>query len=328
MPASTSEQAMGARRRAPIVARTSRILLHALLVSAVVSMITFVLVRLTPGDPVLLILGEQATPESVARLREQLGLNGSLPEQFVTYIGGLLRGDFGTSISYRVPVTDLIFKAMPVTLGLMGMTALLAVVFSIPLAVYLARRPTGIFSKIYTVWGATAIAAPAFFVGLLALLVFGLWWRIAPVAGIGDSFLDAIGHLWLPAAVICVSLVPVVVRVLRASILATTDEEFVEAAIVRGVSPLTFTIRYLLRPSIAPTVSLLSYLIASMFAAAVVIELVFGLPGVGALLVKAVSSRDYPVVQGVTLIAGVLVVLVTTLADIVSAAIDPRTRAA
>lgn len=325
MRANTKADTMGARR-APIVSRSLKILLHAVLVSLVVSIITFLLVRLTPGDPVLLLLGEQATPEAVERLREQLGLNGSVPEQFVNYMAGLLRGDLGVSISYRVPVGDLIARAMPVTLGLMGMTALFAVVLSIPTAVYLARRPDGILSRVYTVWSAAAIAAPAFFVGLLALLVFGLWWRIAPIAGIGDNIFEAIGHLWLPAAVICVSLVPVVVRVLRASILATADEEFVEAAIVRGVSPTVFTIRYLLRPSIAPTVSLLSYLIASMFASAVVIELVFGLPGVGALLVKAVSSRDYPIVQGVTLIAGVLVVLVTTIADIVSTAIDPRTR--
>jgi peptide/nickel transport system permease protein len=309
----------------PAARRALTILAHALTVSVTVTIIAFALMRLTPGDPVLILLGEQATPEAAASLRETLGLSGTILEQFQRYIGGIFRGDLGQSISYNVPVTDLIVKGMPVTLALMAVTTAIAVTLTIPIAVYGALHPSGWFNRLFMTGSSLLVSTPSFFLGLLAILLFSFGLQIAPVAGIGDGFLDVLAHLWLPAIVICGSLVPVMARVLRSSILSTMREEFVEVAIVRGVDRGRFIGRYLLRPSIAPTISLLSYIVASMFAAAVVIELVFNLPGVGSLLVTAVNSRDYPVVQGVTLVSGILVVVIKTIGDLITGLIDPRT---
>jgi peptide/nickel transport system permease protein len=144
------------------------------------------------------------------------------------------------------------------------------------------------------------------------------------VAGIVGNLPGAIKYLWLPSLVICLALVPILTRVLAASISNTLREEFVEVAIVRGVRGRAFAWRYLIRPSIAPTLSLLSYIIGSLFASAVVVELVFNLPGTGTLLVGAVAGRDYPLVQGIVLFSGIFVVIVGTIADIVTVKIDPR----
>jgi peptide/nickel transport system permease protein len=158
----------------------------------------------------------------------------------------------------------------------------------------------------------------------MALLIFAVWLKIAPVAGIVGTLPGAITHLWLPSAVIAATLVPVLARVLTASVITTLREEFVEVAIVRGVRGRRFSWRYLIRPSIAPTLSLLAYIVGVLFASAVVVELVFNLPGVGTLLVNAVAGRDYPLVQGIVLLSGVFVVLVSTIGDLITTRIDPR----
>jgi peptide/nickel transport system permease protein len=200
----------------------------------------------------------------------------------------------------------------------------MTVLFAIPISVYVALHPRGRFASLFLLGSSFFVSMPAFFIGLLALLIAAVWLKIAPVAGIVGSLPQAISYLWLPALVISLSLVPILARVLAASISSTIREEFVEVAIVRGVRGRTFAWRYLLRPSIAPTLSLLSYIVGTLFASAVVVELVFNLPGTGTLLVNAVAGRDYPLVQGIVLISGVFVVLVSTIADIITYKIDPR----
>lgn len=306
--------------RSPIL----RILGRSFLVAVAVMLVAFSLMRLSPGDPVVVLLGDQATEENIAHMREQLGLNGSYPEQLITYVSGLVKGDMGESVVFGVPVTTLIAQAMPVTLQLMLVSILLTVFAAVPIAVYVALHPHGRIASLFLIGSSFSVSMPNFFVGLLALLVAAVWLKIAPVAGIVGNLPEAIQYLWLPSLVICLALVPILARVLAASITNTLREEFVEVAIVRGVRGRTFAWRYLIRPSIAPTLSLLSYIIGSLFASAVVIELVFNLPGTGTLLVGAVAGRDYPLVQGIVLFSGVFVVLVGTIADIVTVRIDPR----
>ena len=310
----------GISTRSPVL----RILVRSLAVASAVMLLSFSLMRLAPGDPVSTLLGENATLESVARMRELLGLNGSYPEQLVTYLSGIAHGNLGDSVVFGVPVTALIGQAMPVTLQLMLVSILLTVFVAVPLAVYVALHPTGRMASIFLVGSSFFVSMPVFFVGLLALLVAAVWLKIAPVAGMVGNLPGAIQYLWLPSLVICLALVPILTRVLVASITDTLREEFVEVAIVRGVSGRTFAWRYLIRPSIAPTLSLLSYIIGSLFASTVVIELVFDLPGTGTLLVGAVGARDYPLVQGIVLFSGVFVVVVGTIADIITIKIDPR----
>jgi peptide/nickel transport system permease protein len=311
---------LGVVARSPVV----RILVRGFLVALSVVIVSFSLMRLAPGDPVTVLLGDQATDASIAHMRELLGLNGSFPEQLVNYLGMLAHGSMGQSVSFGVPVTDLIGAVMPVTLQLMFVSITMTVIVAVPVAVYVALHPNGRVASAFLVVASFFVSMPVFFVGLLALLIAAVWLKIAPVAGMVGNLPGAINYLWLPSVVICLALFPIFARVLAASITSTLGEEFVEVAIVRGVRGRTFAWRYLLRPSIAPTLSLLSYIVGSLFASAVVIELVFNLPGTGTLLVTAVSGRDYPVVQGIVLFSGVFVVLVGTVADLITVWIDPR----
>jgi peptide/nickel transport system permease protein len=310
----------GSPTRSPIL----RIIGRAFLVSIAVMLVSFTLIRLSPGDPVTVLLGENATDEAIASMREQLGLTGTFPEQLGRYLGGLARGDLGRSIVFSTPVTTLIAQAMPVTLSLMLVTISLTLLFAVPIAVYVGQHPRGKIASIFLVSSTFFLSSPSFFVGLMALLIFAVWLDIAPVAGIQGTLPGAITYLWLPSLVICATLVPILARVLSASVVGTLREEFVEVAIVRGVRGRRFSWRYLIRPSIAPTLSLLSYIVGALFASAVVVELVFNLPGVGTLLVNAVAGRDYPLVQGIVLVSGVFVVIVSAVGDVITTRIDPR----
>src|SRR6476646_7012168 len=226
-------------------------------------LVAFSLMRLAPGDPVVVLLRDPATAENIHRMRTLLGLDGTYPEQLLHYLQGLAAGNMGNSVVFGVPVTTLIGQAMPVTLQLMLVAILLTVVVAVPLAVYVALHPTGRIASLFLVGSSFFVSMPAFFVGLMALLVAAVWLKIAPVAGITGNLPGAIKYLWLPSLVICLALVPILARVLAASISNTLREEFVEVAIVRGVRGRAFAWRYLIRPSIAPTLSLLSYIIGS-----------------------------------------------------------------
>ena len=310
----------GIPTRSPVL----RIIGRAILVSIAVMLVSFSLMRLSPGDPVTVLLGENATDEAIANMREQLGLNGTFFEQLFHYIGGLLHGDLGKSVVFATPVTTLIAAALPVTLSLMLVTITFTVLAAVPIAVYVGQHPRGKFAKFFLVTSSFFVSTPAFFIGLMALLIFAVRLGVAPVAGIQGSLPGSLKYLWLPSLVISLALVPILARVLTASVMSTLREEFVEVAIVRGVRGRVFSWRYLIRPSIAPTLSLLSYIVGALFASAVVVELVFNLPGVGTLLVNAVAGRDYPLVQGIVLISGVFVVIVSAAGDLITTVIDPR----
>ena len=302
-------------------------LLRSILVGFGVMTIAFFLLRLVPGDPVQLLLGDAGTPELVESYKQALGLSGTLPEQYLRYIGSVLRGDLGTSISAGVSVNTTIARSLPVTLWLILVTIIFALVIALPLSIAAAVYRRTWFGHFFRVGSSILLATPVFYSGLILLLIFAIQFKVAPVAGYKPTFPNNLNYLWLPALVLCGVMVPITARVLQSSIIDTLDQEFVETAVVRGLGRLTFTWRYLLRPSLAPTISLLGYMIGSLLSAAVVVELVFNLPGIGtALIVEGVLLRDYPVVQGIVLIFGLIVVVVSFLSDLVSGWLDPRTQ--
>lgn len=304
-----------------------RRLVQSLLVGFGVMVIAFALLRFIPGDPVQILLGDAATPELVEAYRQDLGLNGTLPEQFVTYLSNVLRGDLGKSLQTRASVNSIIARTLPVTLWLIVVTVVFALVLSLPLAVLAALYRHTWFGHSFRIFSSVLLATPVFYSGLLLLLFFALQLKIAPVAGYTTKFPNNLAYLWLPALTLCGVMVPILARVLQSSIIETLEQEFVESAIVRGLGTIPFTWRYLLRPSLAPTVSLLGYMIGQLLSAAVVVELVFNLPGIGtSLIVEGVLLRDYPVVQGIVLVFGLIVVLCSFLADVISGWLDPRTR--
>ncbi len=299
-------------------------LARAAAVSFWVLVIAFGLIRLAPGDPVLARLGAEAQPEAIDRMRRALRLDVDPFTQFLEYFSGLLQGDLGKSIENGRDVMGVILQSLPVTLWIISATVILSLVMAVPLALAVAMSRRSWAPYVFRAMTAACLAVPAFFTALIGLLVFSLHYRIAPIIGYEPAFPANLKYLWLPALVICTTLVPVLARVLYSSIVETMGEEFVETGIVRGVSRSRFYWFYLLKPSLAPTIVLLSYMIGVMIGSTVIIETIFSLPGIGRNLVGAVVTRDYPMVQGIVLVFGLLVVAVGLIGDLAANWIDPR----
>ena len=289
-----------------------------------VMVISFLLIRLAPGDPVLARLGAEAEPAAIDRLRRALRLDVDPVTQFIEYFSGLLRGDLGKSIEHGRDVMDLIVTSLPVTLWIIALTIILSLAMAVPLALYIAMTRRSSVPYIFRATTSVFLAVPAFFTALIALIVFGLHYGIAPIIGYEPTFPANLRYIWLPSLVICTTLVPVLARVLHSSIVETMGEEFVETGVIRGVRRSRFYWFYLLKPSLAPTIVLLSYMIGVMIGSTVIIETIFSLPGIGRNLVGAVIGRDYPVVQGIVLVFGLFVVAVGLIGDVIANWLDPR----
>lgn len=305
-----------------ILRRTGR----AIIVAFWVMVVAFMLIRLSPGDPVTAALGGEAAPETVAALRKTLGLDVDPFTQFWNYLIGLFQGDLGSSLISGIPVTEMLRTNLPVTLWLILTTVSMTLIISIPLALFIALARIPGLPYVFRTLTAIGLALPTFLVALLFLYQFGLIWQIAPIFGYDPTFPANLQYLWLPSLVNCVVLVPVLSRVLYSSILDTLDEEFVETGVIRGVRSVRFFWFYVLRPSLAPTVVLLSYMMGVMVGSTVILEIIFALPGIGRELVTAVTMRDYPVVQGIIFVFGILVVFLSLLGDIIASLLDPRVK--
>lgn len=319
-PPAGSVRRLSGWRPHPILQR----IVQAVFVAFSVLVVAFCLVRLAPGDPVRTLLGDQATPELIATYEERLGLVGSPLSQFSTYLQGALTGDLGTSLDSGQEVTAIIGRTLPVTLWLIGVTLAMSMVIATPLAllVALSRRPW--VGHLFRMLTSISLATPVFFSGLVLILLLSMELGIAPVAGYEPGFPGNLEYLWLPALVNCGVLVPVLSRVMHSSLVQTLDEEFVETGIVRGVPRRRWLWSYLLRPSLAPTVALIGYMIGQMMSSAVVVEIMFGLPGIGTELVQGVYARDYAVVQGIVMVFGLIVVIISLAGDLLSRALDRR----
>jgi peptide/nickel transport system permease protein len=310
----------GRRVRMRLAAR----LVRAAAVSFWVMVISFGLIRLAPGDPVLARLGAEADPVAIERLRRALRLDVDPVTQFFEYLWSLLHGNLGKSIENGRDVMEIIAQSLPITLWIIAVTVVMGLTMAVPLALYVAMTRRSSVPYIFRATTSVFLAIPAFFTALVALIVFGLYYGIAPIIGYEPAFPVNLKYLWLPALVICTTLVPVLARVLHSSIVETMGEEFVESGIVRGVGRLRFYWFYLLKPSLAPTIVLLSYMVGVMIGSTVIIETIFSLPGIGRNLVGAVIGRDYTVVQGIVLVFGLFVVVVGLIGDIIANWLDPR----
>jgi peptide/nickel transport system permease protein len=284
----------------------------------------FIIARLLPGDSVSAMLGDRATDEAIQRLTRQLGLDQSIFAQFIAFLQAIGRGEFGTSLAFRVPVTSLIAERLPVTLMLTGLATLIAIILSVPLAFYAAlqanRWPDLLIRSVFQV----GLSSPIFFVGLVLLTVFAAWLHIFPVGGYGESFLDNLHHLFLPALTLALSFAAVIMRSLRASILQVLRAEFVEFAKAKGLSGRIILFRHVMRNALIATVTLIGLHIGQLLGGAVITESVFAVPGVGRLMVDSIFARDYPVIQSLTLVLALLVSIAFLVTDIIQMWLDPR----
>jgi peptide/nickel transport system permease protein len=289
-----------------------------------VSVIVFLLVRLIPGDPAISILGSRATPELVARVRDQLDLDLPLWQQYLNYLGNALRGDFGVSFFYQTDVSSLAAARIPLTLLLIGYSSLLALLFAVPFATLAAIRRGGVVDQAIRLVFTMSLGLPSFWLAIILSLVLGVRLRVFPISGAGSGGLDTIWHLTLPAVAIALSISPILVRSLRSSLIEVLGSDYVVTGQAAGLRRSTLLWSYLLRNSLLPLVTILSINVGWLIGGTVIVEQIFGLPGLGSLLITSIATRDYAIIQIVTLILAVLVIAVNLLTDLSYAALDPR----
>ncbi|OHV83844.1 ABC transporter permease [Mesorhizobium sp. ORS 3428] len=302
-----------------------RVLL-ALAITIIAVTLVFMMIHAVPGDPAVALLGPRATPEMIEQLHREMGLDKPLAVQIVIFFEGLLQGNLGFDMSSRRPVADIIFEQLPYTIELIFVSISWAVAIAVPLGCYSAMRPNSIVDQILGIMAVAAIAIPSFVVAVYALLIFAVTLHWLPAVGAGEGFFDGLVHLILPAFAVGIGWVGYISRLVRASMMETLSENHVRMARSFGISEWRIVSRYALPLAILPTVTILGVGIAWLLSTAVFIEVVFARPGIGALIVQAVNTRNYAVVIGAVLVTTVLIVFATTVSDLIAAALDPRTR--
>lgn len=306
---------------------TRRLLLAVPVVLGVLT-ISFFLMRLAPGDPARNALGDKAGEAAVAALRHAWGLDKSLPAQYLSYLGGVATGDLGQSLYFRSPISELLGQRLPVTLALIVLAAIMAVLISVPLASATASRPRGITAHVARILNAVLQGSPPFFVGGVLLLLLGVKIAIFPAGGYPEDLGGRAVALVLPALTIALSIVPLLTRGLRAAMTESLSSEYVSFARSKGLSDRAVRGRYVLRNAAVSGVSIIGIQVGALASGALVVEQVFAIPGMGSMLMSGILNRDYLVVQGCTLVFGLLVVAVFLLTDLAYARLDPRARLA
>lgn len=301
-----------------------RRLLQAIPVLFGISLIAFFLIHLIPGDPVVAMLGNHYTPKAAAALRHALGLDTPLPNQYLIFMGNLLRGNLGESVYYQQPVTQIILERLQPTGWLLIYSSVLSLIIAVPLAVLAALRPDRVTDQVIRALFVAALAMPGFWVGIILILFLSVDLRLFPVSGFGDSFVGHLRSLFLPSLTIALAFGAVLIRSLRNSILEVMHEDYVRTARAKGVTFRVLLVRHVLRNAILPTITIFGVNIAFLLGSTVVIENVFAIGGIGQLLVSSILQRDYTIVQGITLLLAVAVVGINLLTDIVYTLLDPR----
>ena len=291
-----------------------------------ITLIVFALLQLIPGDPATTMLGLQARPESIAALRQELGLDRPLWEQYLRYMRNLASFDLGDSLKFRVPVASLLGDRLEVSLALIVYATTLMVALALPLGIVSALRKDGLVDQLTRVTLMVTLVMPAFWIGILFLTYFSIKFKLFPVAGYGDGWREHLHHLFLPALTIALSITPLLVRALRTSILEAMSSDYVRTARAKGLREQAVVTAHVLRNALIPALTLLGLSVGYLLGGTVIVENVFSLPGAGKLLIEAIAARDYPLVQSTTLIFALLVILVNLLTDVLYTFLDPRVR--
>ena len=298
-------------------------------VLVVVALIVFLMTRLAPGDPAAVILGDNATAENVAKVRADLGLDDSVPVQFARWGWRVLHGNLGESYFMRIPVSELIAQRIEPTVSLAALTLVFTLALAIPLGVVAAWRHGGWLDRLLMGFSSLGFSIPIFVIGYLLIWAFALKLKWLPVQGydrIAEGVLPWLSHLLLPALALSVIYIALIARVTRASVAEAMTEDYIRTARAKGISEKQVLVRHALANAAVPIVTVIGIGIALLIGGVVVTESVFAIPGLGSLTVDAVLSRDFPLIQGITLFFSVIYVLVNLLVDISYLVFDPRIR--
>jgi peptide/nickel transport system permease protein len=294
-----------------------------------VSLVVFSLLHLTPGDPATTMLGQEATPEAVAALRERLGLDQPLPVQYVRWLGSVLRGDLGRSIRTNQPVTEAILERLPVTVQLSAMSILIALMIAIPVGIISALRRNTALDSSATTLALLGVALPNFFLAILLIYLFSIQLRWLPPIGYVPLWEDPgenLRRMIMPALTLGTALAAIIMRLTRSSLLEVLEQDYVRTARAKGLTESRMVRVHALKNSLIPVVTIVGLQIGGLLGGTVITETIFALPGIGRLIVDSIFRRDFPLVQGAVLFVAVAFLVTNLLVDLLYAFLDPRIR--
>jgi peptide/nickel transport system permease protein len=295
----------------------------------IASLIVFTLPRLIPGDVVVLMLAEKAYAKDIDELRAKLGLDRPLPVQYFEWLGRAVRGDLGESLWTKRPVLEEIGQRLPVTFELALLGLVVALIIAIPVGVISAARQDTIADYVARSAAILGLSVPAFWLATLLIVLPAIWWGWRPVTGFVEFSQDPIGHvtqLFLPAAILGIAVGAALMRLTRGMLLEVLRQDYVRTAWAKGLGERVILMKHALRNAVIPVVTLLGTQLPQIIGGTVIIETVFGLPGMSRFLFDAINQRDYPVIQGVNLVVVSVIVLVNLGVDALYAVLDPRIR--
>jgi peptide/nickel transport system permease protein len=294
-----------------------------------ISFLTFLLMAIIPGDPAVVMLGADAPPDALDRLRRQLGLDRPFLERFAWWLGGALRGDLGTSLYQRRPVVDMVFERLPVTLISCVLASLVRIAVGVAAGIVSALRRNRPTDHVLRVLSLVGLSMPEFWLGLLLILAFSVTWQIFPMTGfvpLGEDPLRSLQFFVLPSLALGLTLAGFLTRLTRASMLDVLGQDYVRTARSKGLRERVVVVRHALATAMLPLVTVIGLNFGRLLGGAVVIETVFNLPGVGRLIVLAIAQRDFPVVQAAVLYIAVLYTVINLITDLSYVVLDPRLR--
>lgn len=296
----------------------------------VISMLTFLMIHLAPGDPISTQFGvnmKSMDPDRIAQMREELGLNDPLAVQYLRYVGRLLRGDMGRSLTTNRPVYDEIAMRLPATLQLTVVSMLFVLFIAIPLGIISAAKRGSTVDNLCMLGGLVGVSTPSFWFGIMLMLLFSLYLGWLPTGGRGDgTFWGDLKALTLPAITLGTGLMGLVARVMRSSMLEVLDQDYMRTAYAKGLRRWVVVVRHGLQNALIPVVTIVGAEFAALLGGAVIIETIFSWPGIGRLAVDAIARRNYPVIMGTVLVFSVVFLVTNLIVDILYTFIDPRIR--
>lgn len=293
----------------------------------IVSMLTFLAFELIPGDPARALLGTEGTEEQVQALREEMGLNRPLPQRYAEWVWDFLHGNMGESYYYHKPVQNLIGEKIPITIVMTILAFFMILLLAVPVSIFSVRYANRLFDRVFLILDQITMSIPPFFVGIVFTALFGLtlhWFVPGGYVSYTEDASAFVGYLLLPALAIALPKAAMTTKMLRSSLLSEMQKDYVRTAYSRGNSPWRVLICHVMGNGILPVITFLGMTIADIIANSIVVEQVFGIPGVGRMLISSISKRDYPVVEAIIVLIAVVTLVMNTLVDILYKKLDKR----
>lgn len=300
-----------------IVSRT----LQAIIVLIGVTLVTFVLVNVVPGDPVLLMLDKRADPDTIARIRTELGFDRPYHEQYLRFFSKAIRGDFGNSYFEKTPVVDMIVRSLRHTVKVASQAFVLALVVGLTLGILSAAKHNSVIDRLIMFLSTLSISAPSFWIAVLLQILFGVKWKMLPLSGV-----DKPGSLILPVITLGIAHSATIARITRVSVLEAIGQDYVRTARAKGLDSVTVMLKHVLKNALIPIITIVGLVVRGLLGGSILVETVFGIPGFGSLMVSSILTRDIPLLQGCVVYCAAIFAVINLLVDLSYGLVNPRVR--